>query len=152
MKKRLNEESVVNELKGSSLFFQGAEKRKTTPLSPQQQGKNEKIKKSKPPIQSTNQLTSRSTSQPTGQSTNNKIDKSVILGRPKAFYITKKQDKDLDIAVEKVAKKVESKVNQKIDRSTVLRLLLEANDITDDKTIDKLCNQLVSQLISQLTG
>ena len=94
------------------------------------------------------QLTGRSTDRPTTQM----FDHSVILGRPKAFYITEQQDKDLDVAVDKLTAKLQGRGNQKIDRSTVVRLLLEVNDITTDQTVDRLANQLVSRLVSQLTS
>ena len=106
------------------------------------------------------QPTDPATSEPTGQSTDPSTDRStgrmfdhsVILGRPKAFYITEQQDKDLDVTVDKLTAKLQGRGNQKIDRSTVIRLLLEINDITTDQTVDRLANQLVSRLVSQLTS
>lgn len=102
--------------------------------------------------QSTAQSTRKSTEQPINQSTNQPVDQSIILGRPKAFYITKKQDEDLDIAADKLNKRIGEKIHQKIDRSVVLRLLLEEVSLTNDTTIGKLANRLASRLISQLTG
>ena len=86
MKKKLNEKTVINELKGSSLYFQ---------KKPMIKG----IKKTVGVIsRSVKESTIQSTGRPTGQSTRQptdvsviKIDGSPILGRPKAFYITEKQ-------------------------------------------------------------
>ncbi len=102
--------------------------------------------------QSTPQSTRKSAERPTDQPTNQPVDQSIILGRPKAFYITKKQDEDLDIAADKLNKKIGERIHQKIDRSVVLRLLLEEVSLTNDTTIVKLANRLASRLISQLTG
>lgn len=118
--------------------------------------------------QSTTQPVKQSMSQPTGQSTGQPVnpttspsedrptrrpyDTSPVLGRPKAFYITRKQDEDLDVAVSKLEKTVGQKVSQKIDRSTLIRLIIEGADLTNDQTISQLASRLVSRLISQLTG
>lgn len=122
--------------------------RRSTPHLEADQGKLTK----QPTKQSTSQSTSRLVNQLADWSTNPSIDRSTILGRPKAFYITQKQDEDLDKAVEKLSRKMGEKINQKIDRSTIIRLLLEDIDITSDRTVDRLASRLVGRLISRLTS
>ena len=74
-----------------------------------------------------------------------------MLGRPKSFYITAQQDKDLDLAVTKLTERLQGRGTQKIDRSTLIRLLLEVSDLTNEGTVDRLASQMVSRLVSQLT-
>ncbi len=80
------------------------------------------------------------------------FDHSPILSRPKGFYITEKQNRDLDKGVRKLAEKTKGKVVQKIDRSTLLRLILDEIDLSDDKTINRLYNRLIDRLVNQLTN
>ncbi len=157
MKKQLNEAGIANELKGSSLFFQKDKSGSTATHVPiteksEIQRRAKLVSTSKPVSQSTSRPVGQPIDKSTAQSTSELIDKTDILGRPKAFYITEKQDKDLDAVVEKLSEKVEGKVGQKIDRSTIIRLLLEANEITTDEAVDQLADQLINRLISQLKG
>ncbi len=180
MKKQLNADAVLNELKGASVFFpakeveQNAERTAITPLSKlpidecgdapsarekmsdSAQGAAANQPSGKPKDQLVDQSASLSSTQlvdeSTEQSTSQSFDTSTVLGRPKAFYITKRQDEDLDRAVEKLQKKIGEKINQKIDRSTVMRLLLEENNLASDETISKLAHRLARRLISQLSG
>jgi hypothetical protein len=78
------------------------------------------------------------------------FDNSVILSRPKSFYITKKQDADIDVVVDKLSDVLEGKIAHKVDRSLVARLILESSDWTSDDAIDKLAKHLVDKLVSQL--
>lgn len=80
------------------------------------------------------------------------FDHSPILSRPKGFYITEKQNKDLDKGVRKLAEKTKGKVAQKIDRSTLLRLILDDIDLSDDQTVNRLYNRLIDRLVNQLTN
>lgn len=82
----------------------------------------------------------------------NLFDHSPILSRPKGFYITEKQNRDLDKGVRKLAEKSKGKVIQKIDRSTLLRLILDDIDLSDDQTINRLYNRLIDRLVNQLTN
>jgi hypothetical protein len=79
-------------------------------------------------------------------------DASQVLGRPKSFYITSKQNDDLDRLVEKLKKKLIGKIpDNQIDRSSVVRLIFEEINLLDGKTTDKLASRLVNRLITQLT-
>jgi hypothetical protein len=89
---------------------------------------------------------------PVNQSINSPIDTSQVLAKPKGFYISEKQDEDLDIAVKKLSDKMKGKLTAKIDRSTILRLIIDQANITNEEAISKLAGQLTSQLIRQLTG
>ncbi len=109
-----------------------------------------------PASQSTDESTNQSTGQPTeyatGPSVRSPIDESPILGRPKAFYITKRQDEAIDRAVHKLSEKLEGVTNLKVDRSTVIRALLDTTDMAGEATIERLADNLVNQLVSRLTG
>jgi hypothetical protein len=89
---------------------------------------------------------------PVNRLINQPIDTSHVIAKPKGFYITHKQDKELDEAVRKLSKKLEGKAMIKIDRSTILRLVLEEADLTAEATIKRLTNQLINRLINQLTN
>lgn len=80
------------------------------------------------------------------------FDMSLILPKPKAFYITEKQNEDLDILVKKLAEKLKGKVAQKMDRSVATRLIFESVGLTSDKTAEQLANLLIGRLASQLAG
>ena len=160
MKKKLSEAAIANELRQGSAFFRDA----TPPIADAEQEDRDSVSQltNGPADEPTDHVTSRPVdqliSQSVDQSTNQSaaprslFDTSPILGRPKAFYITERQDRALDVAVEKLAERLRGRANQKIDRSTVVRLLLEVSDLTDDATADRLASQFVSRLVSQLTG
>lgn len=145
MKKKLDTNGIMNELKSGSRFFAPAPHsmptHQTTPLSTEQSTDG-----------SIDQSIHQSSAESADASSPRPVDRSAILGRPKAFYITAQQDADLDHAVQQLAALAEGKVGQKIDRSTLVRLLLEQADLKNPDTAHKLYNQLVSRLISQLTG
>jgi hypothetical protein len=165
-KKKIDEHAVLSEL-SESRFFQPRES-EDTENTPQQSHENELADS---PVdrnvdqqadnqadnrvdEVVNQSVSRQARQPVSQSTGRQsggsFDRSDILGRPKSFYITKKQDRDLDALVQKLGQKLEGKINQKIDRSLAVRLILESNNITDDKTVSVLAGRLVDKLVNQL--
>src|SRR3712207_5084593 len=141
MKKPVNADAIANELREGSAFFRQAreqvstEEPATATLTADEPA---------PPVvaQPVSRSASRSASQSTGASTTPRakpspaaaltpaFDTSVILGRPKSFYITEQQDRDLDVTVSKLQEKFNGRGNQKVDRSTVMRLLLEVNNIT----------------------
>ena len=158
MKKRIHADVIADELRQGSVFFARAREQAEESLPPDPSPEEQTMPTPAGP--SAVQPTDPSTTGPSGQSAGRSIhrptkqgfDHSVILGRPKAFYITEQQDKDLDVAVDKLTAKLQGRGNQKIDRSTVVRLLLEINGITTDQTVDRLANQLVSRLVSQLTS
>ena len=147
MKKQLDATGIVNELKMGSRFFSP---HPTANTESTDQATIQSTAESTPP--STDQPTHSSTAASTHASPPPAVDRSAILGRPKAFYITAQQDADLDQAVQQLAALAERKVGQKIDRSTVVRLLLDQAHLADPTTADRLYGQLVSRLISQLTG
>jgi hypothetical protein len=120
------------------------------------------------PEQPTDQVTNTLSNQPMSQ-TNDKpvnrqrsqspnppikqaIDTSMIIGKPKGFYISEKQDTALDEAVRNVSEILKGKVSNKIDRSTIIRLVLEEANLEAKETAEKLANRLVSRLINQLTS
>ncbi len=140
MTKKLDTRTIVNELKGNSAFFQGSDKAK--PVTKKRKGPARPVKdvSDKPDTQSVDQSTNQSTDP----------DTSHILSRPKSFYISQKQDEDLDVLVKSIAKKIEGKMKYKVDRSTVIRLLLEKADLASDQTAIELTQYLVDQLVSQL--
>ncbi len=164
MKKPVNADAIANELREGSAFFRQAREHVTTeePAAAASLTADEPT----PPVasQPVRRSASRSASRSTDRSTAARakssptvggapaFDTSVILGRPKSFYITEQQDRDLDVTVSKLQEKLNGRGNQKVDRSTVMRLLLEVNNITDDETVDRLASHLVSRLVSQLTG
>ena len=157
-KKKIDEDAVLSELSGSG-FFKPRES-DDVKNTPQQEHTNELVddnvdstvdkstieSTSRPVDRQANRQTDTSTKQQTGRS----FDHSVILGRPKSFYITKKQDKDLDVVVQKLSQKLEGKISHKVDRSAVMRLILESRNITDDRIVSELANQLVNRLVDQL--
>lgn len=147
MKKQLDTAGIVNELKMGSRFFSP---RPTANTQTTDQTTMQSTMESTPP--STDPPTSQSTDVPPSPSPQPAVDRSAILGRPKAFYISTQQDADLDAAVQQLAALAEGKVGQKIDRSTVVRLLLDQANLANPATAERLYGQLVSRLISQLTG
>lgn len=155
MKKNLNQSPITNELRGASAYFRPP----ADAPAPEGPVSDDVALTGQPADRSVSQSTSQSIDQPTDPFTaeaavppSQVFDTSPILGRPKAFYLTEQQDKDLDTLVAKLTDRLRGRGNQKIDRSTVIRLLLEASDLTTDQTIDRLANQLVSRLVSQLTS
>jgi hypothetical protein len=101
---------------------------------------------------STNQPIKGSIDQPRSESVTRGFDMSPILPRPKAFYISEKQDENLDVLVKKLSDKLKGKVGQKIDRSVASRLVFEHIDLTSDETVEQLATLLIGRLTSQLTG
>ena len=163
MKKPVNTDVIANELREGSAFFRQARHQVDTPepqvstaevdqTTPQKTVQPTNELAEEPAGHSTSQLTGRSTDRVTAKPGRAAFDTTAILGRPKSFYITERQDRELDVAVTKLQEKLKGRGNQKIDRSTVMRLLLEVNNITEDSTVDRLASQLVSRLVSQLTG
>jgi hypothetical protein len=162
MKKKINAQAIADELRDGSVFFADARQRAEAEARPEELEENQPmtapadVPASQPvgpstqrsAVRSTRQSTTGETGQPSGPS----FDTTMILGRPKAFYITEKQDKALDVAVDKLAARLNGRGNQKIDRSTVVRLLLEMSDVADDTTVDRMASHMVSRLVSQLTG
>lgn len=165
-KKPLNAAAIASELHEGSAYFRQAREHDTggTALAdPAQQAESVE----QPAVQAPSQSTSRPASRPksrleqpangaTGARTARSagtpgFDTSPVLGRPKSFYITAQQDKDLDLAVTKLTERLEGRGTQKIDRSTLMRLLLEVSDLTNEGTVDRLATQMVSRLVSQLT-
>ena len=146
MSKKLDENKITNELKGASAFFQKSAQSADPPADEQLEPAGSQL---------TGQLTRQSIDQSTSRSTNPAAEKSPeispILGRPKAFYLTEKQDQELDTVVTRLSEHLQGRVEQKIDRSTVIRLLLESSDITSQQTIHRLAEQQIQQLLSQLT-
>lgn len=163
MKKKLNEAAVVSELRQGSAFFRDAtraEDTEATAAPPTLAPSPPDLPTGTPTGTAVGQPTSRPIGRRTGPSTSPMpepgaappFDQSVILGRPKAFYITEQQDQDLDVAVGLLAARLKGRGNQKIDRSTVIRLLLEVSDLTAEATADRLASHFVRRLVSQLTG
>ncbi len=158
MKRKINAQAIADELRDGSVFFADARQRAEAESRPEEPEKNQPmtapvdVPVSQPSGQSTPRSTRQSTTRQAGQPTGPSFDTTMILGRPKAFYITEKQDKSLDVAVDKLAARLNGRGNQKIDRSTVMRLLLEMSDVADDTTVDRMARHMVSRLVSQLTG
>jgi hypothetical protein len=158
MKKKLNAQAIGDELREGSVFF--SEARQRAELEPSAEEPEEHLPMTAPVDTPVSPPSSQATARPTRQSTARQtvppvepsFDTTMILGRPKAFYITERQDKDLDAAVDKLTARLNGRGNQKIDRSTVIRLLLEMSDVADDGTVDRLASHMVSRLVSQLTG
>jgi hypothetical protein len=105
----------------------------------------------KPINRPVNQPIDRSINRPVNRAMHPPRDHTNVLGKPKGFYITSKQDEDLDEAVKKLSKKLEGKTIIKIDRSIVLRLVLDEAHLSAEDTIERLSNQLINRLINQLT-
>lgn len=161
MAKKLDEKLVLNELHGESAFFGPASlpvqaekpKRIRTKKKQVGAGRNGGKEESEPALATqTPQSTQQLVDQSTDESTQETFDMSPILPRPKSFYITERQDEDLDILVKKLTKRLEGKIGQKIDRSTVTRLIFEDIGLTREETITRLAGQLTSRLVSQLTS
>lgn len=164
MKKKLNTTGIINELRGESSYFRTAKQAPTSAAADDTSSdtglSTDDTARSKTTDQTTTKSTDESSHQSTHQSTQastkaataGPFDYSVILSRPKAFYITEQQDADLDQAVNQLTKRVAGKVGQTVDRSTLVRLLLERADLANPATIEQLHGQLVSRLISQLTS
>ena len=153
MKKKVNAHVIASELAEGSAFFRQAREQDAAVATVEGPPDQSAVAPTAPAI---TQATSHTASQPTDQSTDQRpvrrFDTSPILGRPKSFYITHQQDKDLDAAVTRLTERLQGRGNQKIDRSTVMRLLLEVSDVSNEATVDRLADQLVSRLVSQLTG
>ena len=161
-RKKVNAAAIADELREGSVFFAEARRTADAPAPPAETPEEEPpmpapapaaIAPPAPPAPvSAEESARRSVNPSTGQSAGQSFDTSVILGRPKAFYITEQQDRDLDTAVDKLAERLRGRTGQKIDRSTLMRLLLEHSDLTADETADRLAGLYVRRLVSQLTG
>jgi len=90
-----------------------------------------------------NQASSQSTSRPTERSSPR------VMERPKAFYITKRLDRDIDEAV-RYFQDVHG--IKKVDRSVVVTAMLDNDSLWSDKSLDKLVDRVMSELTSRLTG
>jgi hypothetical protein len=161
MKKKVNADAIASELAEGSAFFRQAREQDAVVAAVAPPASQPAVMPARAPaIQTTAEPTSRPASESASQSTRQstkarparRFDTSPILGRPKSFYITDQQDKELDTAVVRLTERLQGRGNQKIDRSTVMRLLLEVSDVSNDDTVDRLADQLVNRLVSQLTG
>jgi hypothetical protein len=161
MKKKVNADAIASELsEGSAFFRQAREQDGVVAAAALPASQPAAMPVSAPAVQTTAAPTSRPTGESASQSTrqstkartSRRFDTSPILGRPKSFYITDQQDKELDTAVVRLTERLQGRGNQKIDRSTVMRLLLEVSEVSNDDTVDRLADQLVNRLVSQLTG
>jgi hypothetical protein len=161
MAKQLNEKNMLNELHGESAFFgpaavpvQAEKPKRIWTKKKQAQTSRDigKVQSGQALAEQASQSTQQPVDQSTDESTQEVFDMSPILPRPKSFYITEKQDEDLDILVKKLTKRLEGKIGQKIDRSMVTRLIFEDIGLTREETITRLAGQLTSRLVSQLTS
>lgn len=114
-------------------------------------------------VQSTPQSINQSTNRPTDQSTSQLMSRdphrsssqpasssySKIVDRPKAFYITKRLDKYLDVAVRYFQEKHGIK---KVDRSTLVNALLDNEANWTEEALDGVLEKVISQLTSRLTN
>ena len=80
------------------------------------------------------------------------FDTSAVLPKPKAFYITARQDEDFNILVKQLTARLKGKVGQKIDRSVAARLILEHADLTSEGTVEELAALMIRRLTKQLTS
>lgn len=135
-KKKINKDEIQRGLSNDSAFFNSF----TKPVA-KKKVTSKPIKKKV--AQSTVQLTSESTDKSTNQ--------SIILKKPKAFYITKKQNKDLDLLVRRVGERLNQKLNIKIDRSTIIRSLLDYSKIDAPETAEALSEYMVEELIKKIS-
>lgn len=97
----------------------------------------------------------QSTNQSSNLSTNSIVDDTIdilddVMTRPKAFYITKRQDRNIDRLVEKINDRYNLKLKVGIDRSLVVRLLLEDVNLLDDLLADRLTDRLKEYLRKQM--
>jgi hypothetical protein len=153
MAKKLNEDALKNELAGSAFFMRT--KSSDSPTLPGGKSPRKGAPKTKDAKKET-QLEAP-TSVSGGPRTSKvheaaKVESSPILGRPKAFYITEDQDRNLDALVAEIALRLAGRLNFKVDRSVVVRLILDTQNMTSETTIKRLSDELVSRLVSQLTG
>ena len=145
MIKTLNEDALKNELAGSAFFARTEPTDSPTPPEP------------KPAKPAAAKVEKKAVDQPTVQSIDQSIDRlsvdhSAVMGKPRGFYITEKQNQDLDFAVLEISKRLAGKLPFKVDRSVLIRLIVEMSDLTSKENIDKLSTKLISRSISQLTG
>ena len=96
----------------------------------------------------TKQSVSRSTSRPTSQpsSRQSEYKDMVVVGRPKAFYISNQVDEWLDKSVRYFKKRG----IKKVDRSTVVNLILHDRNLWKSESLDKMRGKLIEMLTSQL--
>lgn len=150
MSKQINTDFLESELKGSA-FFGGKSTVQDSPTPPASNpAKKAPVKEKEPVIE---QPIVQSITQSIDQSIDVKeIDHSPVMGKPRGFYITEKQNEDLDMLVLEISKRLGGKLPFKVDRSVLIRLILESSDLTNVENINKLATQLISRSISQLTG
>ena len=158
MIKTLNEDTLKSELAGSAFFM-----RAETPPSPtlprrdisRQQKSPKKVSVRKRQVKEKNEPQAPSSvlvpSEAVIAREGVKVDPKAILGRPKAFYITVEQDKNLDALVSELSIRLAGRLNFKVDRSVVIRLILDTQSLTSEGTVERLSDKLVGQLVSQLT-
>jgi len=135
---------------GKSVFFE--KNTDDVKAHTQQETKPKQVIVNKETKQSSSNEIKNTVDQSINRPVNSSVDDFIALSKPKGFYITEKQDEELDVAVKLLTDKMKGKITAKIDRSTVLRLILDSAQITDEATITKLTGQLTNQLIKQLTG
>ena len=145
MVKKLNEDALKSELAGSAFFARMETSDSPTPPEP------------RPAKPTAAKVEKRAVDQSTVQSIAHSIDRlsvdhSAVMGKPRGFYITEKQNQDLDFAVIEISKRLAGKLPFKVDRSVLIRLIVEMSDLTSKENIDKLSAKLISRSISQLTG
>jgi hypothetical protein len=138
-----------NKPKGSFAKLMSSQAHSPEPKKPAitpQQKTDEKIDN-----QSTDKSTNQSTNQSIDQSTRRQDVNSLndIVDRPKAFYITKRLDKNIDTAVRYFQDVYGIK---KADRSTVINALLDNEETWIAQSLDRLVDRLISQLTSRLTS
>ena len=146
MTKQLNEAALGNELKASSFFVKA--QAADAPAPPQVAASKTKASRKTPEAPET----PAEEAETSKAARVGKVDSSAILGRPKAFYITAEQDKDLDTLVAEISLRLAGRLNFKVDRSVVVRLILESSNLTDKATVSRLADEFVSRLVSRLTG
>jgi len=96
-------------------------------------------------VQSTDQSIDQSTTQQNYSSNSS----NAIVDRPKAFYITKRLDRNLENAVRYL--QVVHGIN-KVDRSTVVNAFLDNDDNWTPHSLDQLIDRVIRQLTSRLTS
>jgi len=96
-------------------------------------------------VQSTDQSIDQSTTQQNYSSNSS----NAIVDRPKAFYITKRLDRNLENAVRYLQ---EVHAIKKVDRSTVVNAFLDNDDNWTPHSLDQLVDRVISQLTSRLTS
>lgn len=150
MSKQINTDFLESELKGSAFFGGKSTPQDSPPLPVSKPIIKSPVKEKEPAIE---QPIVQSITQSIDQSIDIKeIDHSPVMGKPRGFYITEKQNEDLDMLVLEISRRLGGKLPFKVDRSVLIRLILESSGLTNVENINKLATQLISRSISQLTG